>query len=202
MLEYVWISDNRQFSEDVRVANMSHTTHSVSALYKLISTYWEMGVFRTLSKSKLECFRKNSYRFKLFLQNSPSENFERVLNMYQVLNISRFWIVQNYQYARVLNLQDYTGFTYFRKYDRILNMRRDAVMEEFWIYYDSEYARFLHMRGLYKVLSMLENASINCSDYVRVLNMSLFIYLFIYFICQFVYSWRVSKIQTKMLKLQ
>ena len=181
MLEYVWISDNRQFSEDVRVANMSHTIHSVSALYKLISTYWEMGVFRTLSKSKLECFRKNSYRFKLFLQNSPSENFERVLNMCQVLNISRFWIVQNYQYAGVLNLQDYTGFTYFRKYDRILNMRRDAVMEEFWIFYDSEYARFLHMRGLYKVLSMLENTSVTVPTMSGFsICLYLFIYLFIY----------------------
>ena len=33
-----------------RVLNMSHTMHSARSLYKLMSTYIEMDVFRTLSK--------------------------------------------------------------------------------------------------------------------------------------------------------
>ena len=34
---------------------------------------------------------------------------------------------------RVLNLEDYTGFTYFRKNDRVPNMRLDAIMTGFGI---------------------------------------------------------------------
>ena len=33
-----------------RVLNMSHTMHSARSLYKLMSTYQEMGVFSTLAK--------------------------------------------------------------------------------------------------------------------------------------------------------
>ena len=45
--------------------------------------------------------------------------------------MSGFSIFQDGQYARVLNFQSYTGFTYFCKHDRLLNMRRDAIMEGF-----------------------------------------------------------------------
>ena len=33
-----------------RVLNMSHTIHSTRSLYKLMSTYCEIGVFKTLLK--------------------------------------------------------------------------------------------------------------------------------------------------------
>ena len=71
----------------------------------------------------------------------------------------------------VLNLQGYTGFTYFRKYDRVLSMHWDAIMEGceyFWICQvsanvkvtqDSEYAWM-----------WLINDRINCSHNGRVLN--------------------------------
>ena len=50
MSEYMIIMecDNRQVSEYVKVVNMSHKIHSASSLYKLMSIYWEMRVFRTL----------------------------------------------------------------------------------------------------------------------------------------------------------
>ena len=43
---------------------------------------------------------------------------------------------------RLLNLQAYTGFAYFRKYDRVLNMRQDAIKEGF-----SKYTRISNMLG-------------------------------------------------------
>ena len=73
-----------------------------------------------------------------------------------VLSKSGFWVFQDCQYARVLNFQGYTGFTYFRKCDRVLNMRWDAITEGFWIFQESEYTRFLHMQALHKVLNMPE----------------------------------------------
>ena len=57
---------------------------------------------------------------------------------------------------RVLNLEDYTGFTYSRKNDSVPNMRLDAIMTGFGILQDSQYARFLHMQGLHKVKNMPE----------------------------------------------
>ena len=83
-----------------------------------------------------------SYLLTFFLKHS--------INMPQVLNISGFWIFQDYQYVRVLN---------FCKYKRVLNMHQDAIMEGFWILQDSKYARFLHIWELQKVcicLSMVE----------------------------------------------
>ena len=47
-LTWTWICLNLcEFTVADRVLNMSHTIHT---LYKLMSTFWEMGVFRTLSK--------------------------------------------------------------------------------------------------------------------------------------------------------
>ena len=42
--------------------------------------------------------------------------------MCRALNISGFSIFQECQYARVLNLEGYTGLTYFCKYFRVLNI--------------------------------------------------------------------------------
>ena len=37
MPEYVWIYNNRQVSEHVRVVNITHTVHTASSLYKWMS---------------------------------------------------------------------------------------------------------------------------------------------------------------------
>ena len=63
-----------------------------------------------------------------------------------------FWIFQDYQYARVPNLQSHAGFIYFHKYGSVLNMRQDAILEGFWIFQNSEYTKSVHMQALRKVL--------------------------------------------------
>ena len=60
------------------------------------------------------------------------------------------------QYARALNFQGYTEFTYFREYDSVLNMHWNVIMEGLWIFQDSEYDKILHMQALQKVLNMSE----------------------------------------------
>ena len=50
MLKYFWTYGNKQGSEYARVSNMSLAKHSVRSVLKLMSTYWEIDVFRTLSK--------------------------------------------------------------------------------------------------------------------------------------------------------
>ena len=73
--------------------------------------------------------------------------------MWQVLNMSEFWIFVNY-----------------RKCDGVLNLCWDAIIEKFLIIQDSEYARFLQMQTLDKVLNVPEYAWIMTYD--RVLSMS------------------------------
>ena len=56
--QYGWICLNRtwiclnmsDFTIIDRVLNISHTIHSARSFYKLMSTYWEMSVFKILSK--------------------------------------------------------------------------------------------------------------------------------------------------------
>ena len=74
-----------------RVLNMSHTMHSARSLYKLMNTYWEIGVFRTLSKIK-ECFGKLFSVLTIFAKLSIL--YERVLNTCWVLNMSGSWVFQ------------------------------------------------------------------------------------------------------------
>ena len=56
-----------EFTIKERVLNMPSKIHSMGSLYKIMSTYGEMGVFRTLSK-----IWKNNRSFKLFLQHTVS----------------------------------------------------------------------------------------------------------------------------------
>ena len=112
----------------------------------------------------------NSYTGFQLCHNMVEYAFEKVLNNCRVLNLSGVWIFYDCQYARVLNFQDYTGFTYFRKYDKVLNMRWNAIIERFWIFQASTYARFLHMQAPHKVLNMPEYTWINCSNNARLLN--------------------------------
>ena len=48
--EYAWIYNNRQDSEYANVLNTFHAIHSLRSLYKLMSTYGDMGVFRRMLK--------------------------------------------------------------------------------------------------------------------------------------------------------
>ena len=47
--EYVWMCLNKQISEYVRILNVSDAVHSISSLYKLLSSCPDRGVFRALS---------------------------------------------------------------------------------------------------------------------------------------------------------
>ena len=49
--------------------NISHIMHCVRTLYKLIGTYWEMGIFRALSKIKDRALWKNNYSFLTIFAN-------------------------------------------------------------------------------------------------------------------------------------
>ena len=58
--------------------------------------------------------------------------------MCRVLGMSGFWIIQDFEHARVLNFQGHKG-----------NMHCNPIMEKFWIFQDSDYARLLHMQALH-----------------------------------------------------
>ena len=52
-----------EFTIRDRVLNIYHTIYSARSLYKLMSTYWEVGVFRTQSKVYNGVLWKNNYSF-------------------------------------------------------------------------------------------------------------------------------------------
>ena len=43
-----------------------------------------------------------------------------------MLGLKYVWVLNSCQNVKVLFLQGYTGFMYFRKYDKVKNMRPDA----------------------------------------------------------------------------
>ena len=139
-LKRTWIYLNMtEYMSIYRVLNMSYTIDSARLLYKLMINYGEMGMLRTLSKIIVSNY---------FCKNTSSWIFERFLNMCRILNMSGFWIFQDHQYARVLNFQDYIGFTYIHIYDRGLSMyalgcnyRRVMNIPGFRICQVSAYAR-------------------------------------------------------------
>ena len=49
MIEYVGIYLKNQHSEYARTLNVSDSVHSIRSLYKLLSSYRDTDVFRTLS---------------------------------------------------------------------------------------------------------------------------------------------------------
>ena len=159
MPHYSWIYLNRTwiclnmfgFTLMDRVLNIYHTIHRARSLYKLMSTYWEIGVFRTRQRSKMERFGKISVFFNYFCKKLNLKSL-RVLNMCRVLNISKFRI-----------------FVILRQYDTVRKMLRDAIMEGFWIFQDFKYAKFLRMEALHEVLNMPGYDWI--MHYDRVLNM-------------------------------
>ena len=137
MTEYVWIGheyawiylnlQNRWLSEYVSYNKVTQQGHTTRSLYS-----------EFCQRSKMEFCGKIIIAFNYFCK---SWIFERVLNMFWILNMSQFWIFQDCQYVRVLNFHSYTWFTYFYKFDRFLNMCWDAIME------GSEYYRMWNMSG-------------------------------------------------------
>ena len=72
--------------------------------------------------------------------------------------MSGFRIFKDCKYARVLNFEGYTGFTYLDRCDRVLNICRGTIMERFSTFQDSVHTSFRHMQALHKVLNMAEYA--------------------------------------------
>ena len=58
MVEYACIYLNRQSSEYARILHVFDTVHSVRSLPKLLSSYWDRGVFRILSNIKMKPFAR------------------------------------------------------------------------------------------------------------------------------------------------
>ena len=125
-----------------------------SASYWVIIERWAYS--QPCQRSKTERFRKIIVAFNYFRKTLHLKSL-RGFWICRFFNMSGFWIFQDCQYARVLNFQGCTGFTYFSKCDKVLNMREDAIMEGFWVFQKSEYARFLHMQALHKVLGTSEH---------------------------------------------
>ena len=80
----------------------------------------------TCQRAKIERFGKIFIAFTYFCKKHS------ILNIWEG---SKY--VSGFEYARVLNFQGYTGYTYFHKYDSVLNMRPGGIMEGFWIFQDT-----------------------------------------------------------------
>ena len=106
MTEYVWIGheyawiylnlQNRWLSEYVSYNKVTQQGHTTRSLYS-----------EFCQRSKMEFCGKIIIAFNYFCK---SWIFERVLNMFWILNMSQFWIFQDCQYVRVLNFHSYTWF--------------------------------------------------------------------------------------------
>ena len=117
-LNETWICLNiSEFTIIDKLLNMYHTIHRTRSLYNLMSSYWEIRVFRTQSKIKNGAFWKNNYSFLLFFWKK---------------SISNLWEVSEYmldfKYIRVLNIrklsQVWQGSEYATgcSYGRVLNI--------------------------------------------------------------------------------
>ena len=58
MIEYAGIHLKKQSAEYVRIPNVSDGVHSISPLHKLLSSYRDRHVFRTVKHLKMERFAK------------------------------------------------------------------------------------------------------------------------------------------------
>ena len=75
--------------------------------------------------------------------------------MCKILIMPVLWMFHDCQYARVLNFEGYTGFTYFHKYDKVLNKCRNAIIKELNIP-GFQISQIFHMQALLKVLNIPE----------------------------------------------
>ena len=74
-LNRTWICLNMsEFTIMDRVLNMCYTIHSARLLYKLMSTYWEIGLFRDWSKIQDGVHWKSNYSFLTFLAKLSVSN--------------------------------------------------------------------------------------------------------------------------------
>ena len=69
MVEYACIYLNRQSSEYARILHVFDTVHSVRPLSKLLSSYWDRGVFRTLSNIEMKPFAR-----RIMTKNNQTHN--------------------------------------------------------------------------------------------------------------------------------
>ena len=102
-----------------RILNMHHTVHIARSLYKLVSTYWEIVVFRT--RSKMEHFGKIIIVFNYFCKNS-------VLGLWDGPEY-----VSGFKYARVLNIREFSLVWQVSEYARRCNYGRFLNIPQFQV---------------------------------------------------------------------
>ena len=51
MFEYISLYLNKQSSRNARILDVSDAVHSIRSLYKLLSSFRDIDVFRTLTKA-------------------------------------------------------------------------------------------------------------------------------------------------------
>ena len=119
MPEYVWIYDNSMVLFWIYLIQYTAGGHPTSQWVLIERWAYSESCQRSIQKIIIapNYFRKTP----LYLKSLKG------LWICMFLNTSGFWTFQNCQYARVLNFQDYTRFTYFRKYGRVLIMRRHTT---------------------------------------------------------------------------
>ena len=137
---------------------MSYTIHSTKSLYKLMSTYWKKGIFRTLSKIWDRALWKVIIAFNYFCAALYLKSLRRFWMC------ARFWLFQSSEYSKndkMPNFQGYKGLTWFYKYVRVLNIPELSVCPKFWISRVTQgLLIFVNMTGfmqkLWKLLNMPE----------------------------------------------
>ena len=106
-----------EFTKIDRVLNMYHTIHSARSLCKLMSIYWEISVFRTGQRSKMESFGEIITLFNYFQKiwnlwesSECVSDFKSVI----VLNIRKVMLiwqgseyVSEWNYGTILNIPEF-----------------------------------------------------------------------------------------------
>ena len=167
--EYAWIYNNRQDSEYANVLNTFHAIHSLRSLYKLMSTYGDMGVFRRMSKIYdigkkllLTIFAKHSirnlwetseymsgikYARALKIPRSSICQGPEFLEFYSVSLFLQIWQSSEYAsgciYGRVLNISGFPICQVSANGRVTQGSEYDWITPEetVWLWQSSEYAR-------------------------------------------------------------
>ena len=98
------------------VLNMSHTIHGMRLLYKLMSPYWEISIFRTLARAQnmVRLWICEGYTGCWICLNMPENALIMCQYAYVILNINKYARIylkkktkkQSAEYARLLNVSD------------------------------------------------------------------------------------------------
>ena len=130
MPEYVWIYNNRQVSEHVRVVNITHTVHTACSLYKWMSIKrwaysepWERSKIKfgkiiktvnyfckTFHLQRLSCFQYVGFELCQGSEHS------------WIVNMTVFWLCMPCICWKVLNIFEYARFLQMRGLHKILNI--------------------------------------------------------------------------------